>query len=108
MKKLGFSLLRARLNILRLCLVTALKLIHPVMPFITEELYQHISHNRGASIMVQDYPVPNQWSHMESLSEKSASMGIVLGLASHVRSMKAQWIAFEFCGLFLYFDRVPR
>lgn len=33
-----------------------LKLLHPFMPFVTEEIWQHIPH-RGISIMVGDYPV---------------------------------------------------
>ncbi len=46
------------LSILIYILRTFLKLLHPVMPFITEEIYQKLP-NSGLSIMVEEYPVHN-------------------------------------------------
>lgn len=37
---------------------TTLRLLHPLMPFITEELWQSMPHE-GESIVVQPYPTPN-------------------------------------------------
>ena len=54
---------KVKMRVLHLCLVTALKLIHPVMPFITEELYHHVGHTNPTtvgSIMVQSYPTSSQ------------------------------------------------
>jgi valyl-tRNA synthetase len=48
--------------ILHHCIQTGLKLLHPMMPFVTEELYQQLQLHTG-SIMIQNYPaiqiVPN-------------------------------------------------
>lgn len=43
-------------------LETTMRLLHPFMPFITEEIWQTLPH-RGDSIVVQDYPVVDSaWS----------------------------------------------
>ena len=64
--------IQCSLNILHTCLITGLKLMHPVMPFITEELYHrmpHTTHNpvdtfkdtAVNSIMIQQYPQAEQY-----------------------------------------------
>ncbi len=57
------------------CLETSLRLLHPFMPFITEELWQQTPHS-GTSLMVAPYPVCcEQWinknieKQMEDLQE---------------------------------------
>ncbi|GAB4434005.1 MAG: valine--tRNA ligase [bacterium] len=40
------------------CLVTSLKLLHPIMPFVTEEIYQKMPHF-DESIMISAFPVAN-------------------------------------------------
>ncbi|NGZ61300.1 MAG: valine--tRNA ligase, partial [Nitrospira sp. LK265] len=40
-------------------LETTMRLLHPLMPFITEEIWQTIPH-QGESIVVQNYPVPDE------------------------------------------------
>jgi valyl-tRNA synthetase len=49
------------------CLETGLRLLHPFMPFVTEELWQRLPRRPGQaqapSIMVADYPAPVEgWS----------------------------------------------
>lgn len=48
-------------NVLYTCLEYGLKLMHPFMPYVTEELYQRLprrpdSTSRGESIMVSEFP----------------------------------------------------
>ncbi|MBI5463789.1 MAG: valine--tRNA ligase [Ignavibacteriales bacterium] len=38
----------------------ALRLLHPIMPFITEELWQHFADRNGASIMKTAFPVSDE------------------------------------------------
>ncbi len=47
-------------NVLCYVLTGTLKLLHPFMPFITEEIYQALPHSENAaeSIVIADYPVP--------------------------------------------------
>ena len=50
---------KAALNTLYLCLDFGLKLLHPTMPYITEELYQRLPHREGEafeSICIATYP----------------------------------------------------
>lgn len=45
---------------------TLLKLLHPFMPFITEELWQHLSERKpGESIMVAQLPKPGEWNEKD-------------------------------------------
>jgi valyl-tRNA synthetase len=44
-----------RVNVVIFVLDSALRILHPFMPFITEEIWQSIPH-RGASIMIQEFP----------------------------------------------------
>jgi valyl-tRNA synthetase len=49
----------AALNCLYICLDTALKLLHPTMPYLTEELYQRLPHSPESSfdsIMISAFP----------------------------------------------------
>lgn len=49
----------AALNTLYICLDTALKLLHPTMPYLTEELYQRLPHSdslRFDSICISKFP----------------------------------------------------
>ena len=45
-------------NVISYVLTVALKLLHPFMPFITEEIYQSLPHE-DESIMISAYPAPN-------------------------------------------------
>lgn len=51
---------KAALNTLYLCLDHGLKLLHPTMPYITEELYQRLPHRKGEafeSICIATFPL---------------------------------------------------
>jgi len=50
---------KAALNTLYICLDYALKLLHPTMPYLTEELYQRLPHKTGTaadSICIAPFP----------------------------------------------------
>lgn len=57
-------------NVLYLCLEQGLRLLHPFMPFITEELYQRLPRRDGdsiPSISLSPYPKTNSaWNHPEA------------------------------------------
>jgi valyl-tRNA synthetase len=58
----------------------ALKLLHPFMPFITEEIWQHLPHE-GESIMVAEYPkVRPQLIDDTAAREMERIMGVITGV----------------------------
>ncbi len=73
-------------KILHYVLETFLKLIHPYMPFITEEIWQRLPH-KGRSIMVSDWPI-----YDEKFFDKRAenAMNKVQELVRVVRNLKAE------------------
>ena len=61
MKNPDSSEFYSSLSTLHLVLLTGLKLLHPLMPFLTEELYQRIpklrdDEERKESIMIEEFP----------------------------------------------------
>ena len=50
---------KAALNTLYICLDYSLKMLHPIMPYITEELWQRLPHIKGSqaeSIVIAQFP----------------------------------------------------
>ena len=71
-------------NILGYVLDQTLKLMHPIMPFVTEALWQDMPHE-GKSIMIADYPVV----HDEFTDEKSEEqMKRLIELITAVRNIR--------------------
>jgi valyl-tRNA synthetase len=68
------------LNTLFTCLETSLRLMHPFMPFITEELWQRLPRLASSkdipSIMIAKYP---EHSTAKAFSQAAEEYGIVLG-----------------------------
>ncbi|WP_422447310.1 valine--tRNA ligase [Thermoanaerobacterium sp. DL9XJH110] len=63
----------------------ALKLLHPFMPFITEEIWQNIPH-LGKSIMVSDWPKFNpDWDF-----EDAKDMEIIMDAVRGIRNIRAE------------------
>lgn len=78
-------------NILYTCLDSGLRLLSPFMPFLTEELYQRLPHNKEScpeSVCVAEYPKNTSWSHPELEKEVERMMEIV----KTIRSMKEEYV----------------
>ena len=70
-------------NVITYVLTVALKLLHPFMPFITEEIYQSLPH-ADESIMISNYPVPNDDFDFSADCEKMER------LISAIRAIRAR------------------
>jgi len=64
----------------------ALRLLHPFMPFLTEEIWQKIPH-RGESIMVQPFPSPRAARENPGAAGK---MQDLMDLIGQIRSLRAE------------------
>ncbi len=62
-------------------LTACVKLLHPFMPFITEEIWQRITH--GESIMIEKYP-----EEMQGIVNRDGMMNKVLAIVQELRSIK--------------------
>ena len=71
-------------NVLCYVLTGILKLLHPFMPFITEEIYQALPHCAGAaeSIVIADYP---KYDPSLDFAAESLSMSRVIGAIKAIR-----------------------
>ncbi|MDX1661791.1 MAG: valine--tRNA ligase, partial [Gemmatimonadota bacterium] len=80
-------------DLVRSVLVTALerslRLLHPIMPFVTEELWQELPATlRDAdSIMVADWPAEAGWSHPDA----AATMGLAKAVIGAARNLRAEY-----------------
>jgi valyl-tRNA synthetase len=87
-------------NALNNTLTDILKLLHPIMPFITEEIYQKLPHHRSAdspsttdkgkmyeSIMISSYPVYDE----TQVDEKGETdMDMIMGIIDVVRNIRGE------------------
>jgi len=71
--------------ILHYVLEGTLKLLHPFMPFITEEIYQRLSYPHEESIMISNWPVAEKKAESE-VEEKMNLLMQVIQEARNVRS----------------------
>ena len=77
---------RAAQNTLAFVFTSTLKLLHPFMPFITEEIWQKFPHE-GESIMIASFP-----TEREDLSfpEKESALEKVIAVISAVRNRRSE------------------
>ncbi|MDO9558962.1 MAG: valine--tRNA ligase [Syntrophales bacterium] len=77
---------RATQQTLSQALRTILKLLHPFMPFLTEEIWQTAVAD-GASVMVSSYPEPD-----ESLADEDAErrMGLIMDCITRIRNIRGE------------------
>lgn len=73
-------------HVLATVLISAMKLLHPYMPFITEEIYQCLPHE-AESIMISKWPVAD-----ESLIDPEAERGMnaIMDSIKAIRNMRAE------------------
>lgn len=73
-------------SILTYVLDQTLRLLHPIMPFVTEEIWQHLPHE-GESIVVADYPVVH-----EEFTDHTArtNMNMLIELIKAVRNIRQE------------------
>ncbi len=67
-------------------LETTLRLLHPFMPFITEEIWQRLPH-AGASIMLAPFPKAPKKAH-DAPAEKD--MALLIGVVTAIRNIRGE------------------
>ena len=67
-------------------LETSLKLLHPFMPFVTEEIWQHIKPT-GNSLMSSEFPVTNESLHDQ---DAEARMGFLMEAIIIIRNIRGE------------------
>jgi valyl-tRNA synthetase len=76
----------SRVTVLVHVLDYALRLLHPFMPFITEEIWQKMPHI-GESIMIQEFPIP---SSVRENAAATRDMQRIMDLIVAIRSTRAE------------------
>lgn len=73
-------------SILTYVLDQTLRLLHPIMPFVTEEIWQHLPHD-GVSIVTAAYPVTHDaFENKEALT----NMNMLIELIKAVRNIRSE------------------
>ena len=73
-------------RVLLYVLVEILKLLHPFMPFITEEIWQALPHE-GDALMMQSYP---EYSEALNFPEDEANFGMVMDAIKAIRARRSE------------------
>jgi valyl-tRNA synthetase len=73
-------------NVLASVLNTSLRLLHPFMPFITEEIWQGLPGN-GGSIMVADFP---RVQENEIFPREEARMELIMKVIGAIRNLRSE------------------
>jgi len=73
-------------SILTYVLDQTLRLLHPIMPFVTEEIWQHLPHE-GASIVTADYPEVQEAFEND---EARSNMDMLIELIKAVRNIRQE------------------
>jgi valyl-tRNA synthetase len=77
---------KPRIQVLLHVLDNALRMLHPFMPFITEEIWQKIPHE-GNSIMIQEFPIPRAVREDLAAAQK---MQDLMDLTGEIRALRAE------------------
>ena len=63
----------------------SLRLLHPILPFVTEELWQRLPH-RGETVCLAEFPQPNA-AQLDGRAERE--IGLVIELVTKLRNIRA-------------------
>ncbi|KAG9303582.1 hypothetical protein G9A89_018478 [Geosiphon pyriformis] len=79
-------------RVLEICLDTSMRLIHPFMPFISEELWQHLNpvsptSPTPESLMIASYPKADDYQHFKN-TRIETDMQTILGVIHASRSLR--------------------
>jgi valyl-tRNA synthetase len=77
---------RAAQQTLFTVMTSSLKLLHPFMPFVTEEIWQTMVNN-GSSIMVSEFPRPDD-AHEDFVAERE--MSIIMDVITSIRNIRGE------------------
>ena len=72
--------------VLTYVLSNTLKLLHPFMPFITEEIWQHLPHE-GQSIMISKWP---EYDENYRFDEEEKQMLMIMDAIKNIRNIRAE------------------
>lgn len=72
--------------VLNYVLGTSMKLLHPYMPFITEEIYSHLI-NEDESIMISKWPLYEEKYNYE---EEEKKMDLIMNIIKSIRNIRAE------------------
>jgi valyl-tRNA synthetase len=64
-----------------------LELMHPIIPFVTEEVWQLMPGHKGESVVIADYPKRDE---KLDFPEEAARMGTIIDIISGVRSIRGE------------------
>ena len=81
-------------TVLHCCIHNGLRLLHPFMPFVTEELYQRLQllcHQPRATVMLAAYPEPKACA-MWASPKAEADMATITRLAASIRSLRGLYL----------------
>uniref|UniRef100_A0A915A9X0 Valine--tRNA ligase n=1 Tax=Parascaris univalens TaxID=6257 RepID=A0A915A9X0_PARUN len=90
----GANVVSTTRQILYTCVDTGLRLISPIMPFISEELWQRLprrpsAHKQPLSICVAEYPEVEEYKYRNELLENRVSR--VMDIVKTVRSLRSDY-----------------
>ncbi|WP_094547769.1 valine--tRNA ligase [Petroclostridium xylanilyticum] len=72
--------------VLTYVLSNTLKLLHPFMPFITEEIWKHLPHE-GESIMISAWP---KYHEQYNFVEEEKQMSVIMAAIKSIRNIRAE------------------
>jgi len=67
---------------------TILRLLHPFIPFITEELWQKLPNKKGESIMIAEYP---KFKESDIAEELESAMDTVIDIIRAIRNLRSEY-----------------